>query len=55
MQWHTIDKHHRARGLEHIRAAHANNAVGIADKALAHNQAGFMGQGIFNRSDTDGL
>ena len=55
MQWHTINKDHGASGLEHIRTAHTNNAIGVANKALAYNKAGLMGQCVFNGSDTNSL
>ena len=55
MQRKAVNKYHRASGLEHIGATHANDSIGITNKALADNKARFVGERVFNRRQTNRL
>ena len=55
VQRHAIGKHHGSSRLKHVGTAQTNHAIGITDKTLAHNQAGFMDQCIFDRGHIDTL
>ena len=53
MKRNAVREHHRTRRLEHVRAADAHRAVGVADVAAADDEVGFVLDKVLGRRSVD--